>query len=223
MALSGCGKPASSPPPASPAKSARAPYQSAEACQSCHPVQYADWLKSHHAAANRPVDPVLDAAPFAQETTLQHGSITSTMRRVDGRIEIVTKDLDGQYVPMQPEAVIGIDPLIQYLVPFPNGRLQSFSLAYDVHSNEWFDIFSGEDRQPHEWGFWGGRGMNWNAQCASCHMTGYDKGYEVKTDRYHTTWDAQGIQCAQCHGAMTDHINRVKNGTYAKPSAPDPV
>ncbi|MEM7391787.1 MAG: tetratricopeptide repeat protein [Verrucomicrobiota bacterium] len=218
--LTGCKDPAKPEKPTPVPEVARAPYQPAETCQTCHPQQYNDWLSSHHANANRLVDPELDAGPFAEETSVKHGSTTSTFRRVNGEFQIHTVGLDGNYHTMKPESVIGIDPLIQYLMPFPNGRLQAFSLAWDVHEKEWFDIFSDEDRRPHEWGFWAGRGMNWNAQCASCHMTGYVKGYDTKTDSYNTRWDAQSIACAQCHTGLDEHVKQVKNGTYKKPETP---
>jgi predicted CXXCH cytochrome family protein len=97
------------------------------------------------------------------------------------------------------EAVIGITPLIQYLVPFPGGRLQTMDPAYDPRSNEWFYVYGDEDRQPHEWGAWMNRGMNWNSQCAFCHMTAFEKRYDAASDTYASTWRAMGISCSQCH------------------------
>ena len=96
------------------------------------------------------------------------------------------------------EAVIGITPLIQYLAPFPGGRLQAVDIARDTRSNEWFFAFN-EQRLPHEWGYWTNRSMTWNAQCAYCHMTGYEKRYDAALDTYDSTWQAMGISCAQCH------------------------
>jgi len=101
--------------------------------------------------------------------------------------------------PAQPaEAIIGITPLIQFLVPFPGGRLQVNDMARDTRSNEWFFAFN-EKRLPHEWGYWTNRSMNWNAQCAYCHMTEFKKNYDPATDTYASTWKAMGISCAQCH------------------------
>jgi tetratricopeptide (TPR) repeat protein/nitrate/TMAO reductase-like tetraheme cytochrome c subunit len=91
-----------------------------------------------------------------------------------------------------------VTPLIQYLAPFPGGRLQAVDMAYDTRSNEWFYVFN-DERMPHEWGYWTNRSMNWNSQCAFCHMTGFEKRYDIKTDRYASTWKAMAISCAQCH------------------------
>ena len=59
-------------------------------------------------------------------------------------------------------AVIGVSPLIQYLTPFPGGRLQVINPAYAPKTGDWFDIYKGEPRGPHEWGFWKNGDMNWS-------------------------------------------------------------
>lgn len=152
------------------------PSTSVNVCANCHKTEYDLWAQSQHALANRLVDPAKD-----QEAMSKH-------------------KLDGN-----PEAVIGVAPLIQYLIAFPGGRLQTLDSGYDPQRKEWFGT-QDPKRETQDWGYWKNRGMNWNAQCAFCHMTNLQKGYDLDADSYKTTWDAMGITCAQCHGPMKEHL-----------------
>ena len=73
-----------------------------------------------------------------------------------------------------------------------------------MNRKEWFDIFGKEVRQPGDWGHWTGRGMNWNTQCAWCHMSLFHKNYDPVKDRYASTWKEPGVTCIQCHGPLLD-------------------
>jgi len=188
------------------------PSAQAQACGACHEEAYRDWLASHHAPANRLMDPAQDTTAFVPQRIVQHDSFVTKVCTRGGLLEISQTGPGGRTTRHRPEAVIGITPLIQYLVAFPGGRLQVVDMSYDPRSNEWFNVFGDENRQPHEWGFWTNRSMTWNVQCAFCHMTGLQKNYDPATDSYHTTWDEMGVSCAQCHGPMTEHT--------ANPEAP---
>lgn len=102
----------------------------------------------------------------------------------------------------EPQAILGHRPLWQPLIALPGERWQPHELAFDVTRREWFNVFGDEGRHAGEWGHWSGRGMNWNSQCAHCHMTGFRKGYSAETDSYHSTWvehgaDLRPLPCAQ--------------------------
>jgi hypothetical protein len=45
-------------------------------------------------------------------------------------------------------------------VPVGGGRYQAAEQAYDPARKEWINVFGSEHRQPGEWGYWRGRGMN---------------------------------------------------------------
>jgi predicted CXXCH cytochrome family protein len=181
------------------ARSAQPPAE-ALACAGCHPSEFADWMGSQHAHANRLISLAEDGAAFASEPRLEHGSWVTSMKVRKGKHVEFQMSFEGQSPErFRAEAVIGITPLRQYLVPFPGGRWQALDVAYDPRSNAWFQVFEGENRQPREWGHWTGRGMTWNVQCAFCHMTGFEKNYRAETDSYASSWKAMGISCAQCH------------------------
>ncbi|MCB1102250.1 MAG: ammonia-forming cytochrome c nitrite reductase subunit c552 [Kiritimatiellae bacterium] len=176
-----------------------APDPNAQACAACHPDIVEAWIASQHANANRLVSPDLDAGAFTPDRTVEHGSFVTTLRQRQGIVSFITSFSNQPPETFHPEAVIGITPLRQYLVPFPGGRLQTVDLSYDPRSNDWFNAFGDDNRQPHEWGFWKNRSMTWNVQCAFCHTTGFEKHYDIASDSYDSTWQAMGVSCAQCH------------------------
>lgn len=171
-------------------------------CAVCHEDIFQTWSGSHHAWANRTLKPHLDSAPFLVGK-VEQGEDTEWEFKGGGKPEIVWKDGD-QEIRGHPPLLIGYTPLIQYLVSIGNGRLQAPDMAWDVNKKEWFSIYGGENRRPEEWGHWTQRGMNWNSQCAWCHMTDFHKNYDIATDSYKSSWVEQGVGCAQCHGPVKE-------------------
>jgi hypothetical protein len=51
-----------------------------------------------------------------------------------------------------------VNPLRQFLVPFPRGRYQVTELAYDPNHPDWFNVYGDEDRRPGELGSTGPAG-----------------------------------------------------------------
>jgi tetratricopeptide (TPR) repeat protein len=186
-------------------KASQFPPAEALACRTCHEEEFKEWETSQHAHANRLVSFRQDAPAFNPRRSFREGLLDTTVFQ-DWR-DFVMRQIgpDGLESLHQAVAVIGIEPLIQYLTPFPGGRLQVFNPAYDPARGDWFDVFAGEDRQAHEWGFWKNQGMNWNSQCAACHMTSFEKNFDFMANRYSSTWQAMGISCTQCHGEMPGH------------------
>lgn len=182
-----------------------AAYGKSPSCRSCHEEAYANWEKSHHALAERRIDPALDQRAFDPARQIHHGTQFSEARMSNGGFQLVTAGLNGKVQPFVAERVIGVDPLLQYLIPAPGGRWQTAELCFDPHKGEWFNVYGNEDRRPGEWGHWTGRGMNWNNMCATCHNTRVLKNYDAHTDSYRTTMAEMGVGCEACHGPMADH------------------
>lgn len=176
------------------------PPADAVACARCHPAVFEEWAASQHARANRLVSDAEDRAAFEPARRVEHGSFVTVMKAGGAdRFLFAVSFSNGAPESFRAEAVIGITPLRQYLVSHPGGRLQAVDMGYDPRSNEWFNVFGDENRQPHEWGHWRGRSMTWNAQCAFCHMTGFEKNYDPVSDSYASSWRAMGVSCTQCH------------------------
>lgn len=182
-----------------------ASYGQSPTCKSCHEEAFQNWEKSHHARAERPMEPALDTSAFEPAHRIKHGTQESEARIAEGNFQLITQGLSRTNQPFDVARVIGADPLLQYLIPTQDGRLQASELCFDPKRREWFNVYGTEDRQPGEWGHWTGRGMNWNNMCATCHNTRLRKNYDERTDGYRTTMAERGVGCEACHGPMADH------------------
>ncbi len=174
-------------------------------CAECHRKEYDLWKGSDHAWAWRQPDAELDAAAFAGQRIKAHGMELEMQRDAQGKLQMRDVATGKVYTV---GGVIGREPLVQYLLQWKDGGLQTPSAAWDVEKKEWFDVFrddalqqerGGAVRKPGEWGHWTGRGMNWESQCAWCHMSGFKKNYDVASDTFKATWQEPGITCIQCH------------------------
>ena len=174
-------------------------------CGRCHAEQYEQWSASDHAWAWRKTNAGRDAEPFHRQKLRAHGSEITFSTTPQGRY--LLRDAAVRE-PFTVHSIVGRTPLIQYLVEGKDGGLQAPSAAWDVERHEWFDLFEQDARlsaeglarrEPGDWGHWLGRGMNWDSQCAWCHMTGFRKNYDEATDRYAATHREPGVTCIQCH------------------------
>jgi predicted CXXCH cytochrome family protein len=170
-------------------------------CSACHQELDKSWRTSMHALAHRKLGESEDAAAFrAKPLVLGKVRWQFSGGETAPRIEWQDAASNTPAVALAPQMAVGHRPLIQYALDFGNGRYQVPDAAWDPIKQEWFSMFGNDQRQPHEWGHWTQRGMNWNSQCAYCHFTQYRKNYQPATDAYATKWLEQGIGCAQCHG-----------------------
>ncbi len=188
-----------------------------EACIECHQAEVEDWMGTDHALANMPLDTEEFGAAFAGVAGVQESGVTyqPTLAAASALLKVLRPE--GGVTDKYPlTGILGIRPLWQALVPFPNGGWQVTSIAFDPIKKEWFDIFEGENRQPGEWGHWTGRGMNWNANCAYCHMTEFEKNYEPLEGKYRSTWLQHGVSCAQCHNSLETHVAAARAGDPTK-------
>jgi len=154
----------------------------------------------------------MDREAFSHGNTVVQGEVKTTPLLLAGKPAFRVESREGISI-YRPDAVLGVAPLQQFLIPFPGGRWQTLDVSYDSNKREWFDATGNEQRSPHDWGYWKNRAMTWNVQCASCHMTSLKKGYDADTDSYKTTWQGQGISCTQCHGNLVEHEKHPYDST----------
>jgi len=178
-------------------------------CAECHRTQFEAWSASHHAAANHTLGKA-DLEAFKVGGTVRAGTESFSPLVDTSGLPAFLHRQGPQETVLHPVAALGVSPLIQYLVPAEGGRLQVVPVAYDATRFEWFNALENEARQG-QWGHWTGRGLTWNVQCASCHMTGYRKAYESSTDHYASAWERQGLSCAACHTGLERHLRTPKD------------
>jgi tetratricopeptide (TPR) repeat protein len=136
--------------------------------------------------------------------------LTSSFYQKDGKPYVRTDGPDGELTEYPVAYTFGVFPLQQYLVPFPNGRLQSLVLAWDSRSmqqggQQWFHLYPNQ-KMPHTDPLhWTGRNQTWNYMCAECHSTNLRKNYDLAKDSYATTWSEINVSCESCHGPGSNH------------------
>jgi predicted CXXCH cytochrome family protein len=178
-------------------------------CAGCHPEQTDAFRGSDHARAMQPATDQTVLGNFDQ-ARITHQGVTSTFFRRDGKFRVRTDGPDGTPGEFEIAYTFGVDPLQQYLVPFPDGRLQALGLAWDTRprtrgGQRWFHLYPGQTlRAPHPL-HWTGREQTWNFQCAECHSTDLRKRYDLATNRYATTWAELTVSCEECHGPGSAH------------------
>ena len=196
-------------------------------CASCHESQHEAWAGSHHDLAMQEATEQTVLGDFDDAEFTHHGATSRFFRR-DGRFMVRTDGPDGELTDYEIAYTFGVDPLQQYLIRFPRGRLQTLSICWDARpkvrgGQRWYHLY-GDERIAHDDELhWTGRNQNWNYMCAACHSTGLRKGYDLATDRYNTTWSEIDVSCEACHGAGSHHVawaeadGRAADGDKALP------
>lgn len=187
-----------------------------ESCRPCHKVQCDAFDGSHHDLA---MDCATDETVLADfnDTEFTKGGTTSRFYRRDGRFYVETTGPDGQPGEFEVTHTFGAYPLQQYLVPFPGGRLQCLTIAWDSKEGKWFHLYPDVDHQPGDWLHWTNGGMNWNLMCSECHSTNLKKGFDPETNSYNTTWSEIDVSCEACHGPGSLHLRWAELPAMARP------
>ncbi len=112
----------------------------------------------------------------------------------------------GQQKEFQVKYVLGFFPLQQYLVEFPDGKIQCLPLAWNVAGKKWFHLYSNEAIPEGDILHWRQPTQNWNYMCAGCHVTNLNRGYNLADNSYHSTFTEINNGCESCHGPGSIHI-----------------
>lgn len=149
------------------------------------------------------------------DTSFTQFGVTSRFFTRDGRYFVNTEGADGELADFEIAYTFGVVPLQQYLVAFPDGRLQALPTAWDTESSRWFHLYPDDPIAPDDPLFWTGPYQNWNIMCAECHSTHLEKNYDGDARTYDTTWSSIDVSCEACHGPGGDHVE------WAAETSPD--
>jgi len=206
--LGGSSNPTASVAPAASVGSAT--FVGSEACAGCHQAEAALWRGSHHQLAMNHVTDKSVLGDFNGATFNYYG-VRSRFFRKDGKFFVETDGPDGKLATFEMKYTFGVAPLQQYLVEFPDGRIQALSLAWDTRpkaagGQRWFHLYPNEDIHHDDILHWTKLNQNWNFMCAECHSTGVHKNYDGAKDRFATTWAEISVGCETCHGQGSRHL-----------------
>lgn len=204
------GRPPTASRVAPPAAPAQANFVGAGACAGCHSVETAAWQNSQHAKAMQHATTATVLGNF-NNARFNYGGIVSTFFRRDGKFFVNTDGADGALADFEVLYTFGLYPLQQYLVAFPDGRLQALSIAWDARptaqgGGRWYHLYPDEHMTYQDPLHWTRLNQNWNWMCADCHTTKLERHYAAASNTYATTWKEMNVACEACHGPGSNHI-----------------
>jgi predicted CXXCH cytochrome family protein len=196
--------PVVAPVAASPPK-----FVGSEACIGCHAAEAKAWAGSQHAHAMQEANERTVAADF-NDTRFEGGGTIATFSMRDGRFFVRTQGPDGKTGEFEVKYTFGVEPLQQYLVELPGGRLQALTVAWDTRAKRWFSLYPKEKIHAGDELHWTGRQLNWNFMCADCHSTDLRKNYDATAANFTTSWAEIHVGCESCHGPGSNHLAWAK-------------
>ena len=195
---------------------AKASYVGGAKCATCHTQEHETWLGSDHdrAMEHATADAVL--GDF-NDATFTYQGVTSRMFKKGETFFFHTEGPDGEFRDYEVKYTFGVFPLQQYMVEFPDGRVQVLRVSWDVPNKKWFyvtppDVLN-ERILPGDPFHWTGNTQNWNHMCAECHSTNLKKNYDLKTNTYHTTFEEIDVSCEACHGPGSLHVQLAESNS----------
>jgi Flp pilus assembly protein TadD len=195
-----------------------------QTCAACHQKEEQLWQGSHHDLAMQEANEQTVLGDFNQAQFTAFG-VTSTFYRQDGLYMVQTDGPDGALHDYAISFTFGVNPLQQYLIELPGGRLQALSIAWDSRpthegGQRWFHLYPNEPIRHDDILHWTGLNQNWNFMCAECHSTNVQKHFDLAANAYRTTWSEVDVSCEACHGPGSRHLEWAQTRADRQASEP---
>jgi tetratricopeptide (TPR) repeat protein len=193
---------------------ANATYVGRATCAECHQTEHNLWLGSDHDRAMEVASEASVLGDFNNATFTYQGVTTRFFRRGE-KFMVNTEGPDGEHHDYEVKYTFGVRPLQQYMVEFPDGRVQVLRESWDTENKKWFYVtppdVTNERILPGDPLHWTGITQNWNVTCADCHSTNVHKNYDPKTDTYKTSFQEIDVSCEECHGPGSVHVDLARS------------
>ena len=177
-------------------------------CAECHAEEAAAWTGSHHDLAMQEPSAESVVGDF-DDARFEVGGTTWRFVTYQGKYLIQSEGAEsGEY---EVAYTFGADPLQQYLIAFPDGRLQALHVAWDSRPSSeggqrWFSLPGDRPAPVGDVMHWQGPGANWNSLCADCHSTQVRKNFDLAKLHYDSSWEEIDVGCEACHGSGGAHV-----------------
>ena len=181
-----------------------ATFVGSETCAGCHQAEAELWHGSHHEQAMVHATEKSVLGDF-NDAGFDYYGVHSRFFRKDGKFLVETDGSDGKLATFEVKYTFGVFPLQQYLIEFPDDRIQALSIAWDSRPKDrggqhWFHLYPNEEIKHDDILHWTKLNQNWNFMCSECHSTGVKKNYDAASDRFDTKWAEISVGCETCHG-----------------------
>ena len=155
---------------------AKAAFVGSEACATCHQTEAKLWNESQHKHAMQHANATSVLGDF-DNASFDYFDVRSRFFKKDDKFFVETDGPDGRLASFEVKYTFGIEPLQQYLIEFPDGRIQALSIAWDSRPKDqggqhWFHLYPNEQIKHDDVLHWTKLNQNWNFMCAECHSTG---------------------------------------------------
>jgi tetratricopeptide (TPR) repeat protein len=189
---------------------ANATFVGSETCAGCHQAEATLWQGSQHQLAMAHATDKSVLGDFS-DATFDYFGTKSRFFRNDGKYMVETDGADGKLAVFEIKYTFCGDPLQQYLVEFPDGRVQALPIAWDTRPKDaggqhWFHLYPKEEIRHDDVLHWTKLNQNWNFMCSECHSTGVQKNYDAVNDRFATSFAEISVGCEACHGQGSSHV-----------------
>lgn len=181
-----------------------------EACSGCHAAEAKLWQTSQHRHAMDHANDQTVRGDF-DDAAFEYAGTRSRFFRRDGKFLVETDGPDGKLATFEVKYTFGVEPLQQYLIEFPDGRIQALSIAWDTRPKDqggqrWFHLYPDAAVTSSDPLHWTRLHQNWNFMCAECHSSGVHKNYDAAKGRFATTFAEISVGCEACHGEGSLHV-----------------
>ncbi|WP_254054573.1 multiheme c-type cytochrome [Roseovarius sp. EL26] len=197
---------------ASPLYAQSPTYVGSQNCTDCHAEETEAWATSHHAKAWMEPTPSSVLGDF-NDARFDHDDMQVSFTKEGDDYIITVTETDGKTTTYPVHSVAGIAPLQQYLLETEDGRQQSFDVTWDDVEKRWYHLYPDQDLPPDDGLHWSGPYKTWNARCAECHATDYQRNYIADTRSYQSAQAEIGVGCEACHGPASEHLKWANNAT----------
>ncbi len=186
-------------------------YLGAKTCAECHSEAHAKWKESHHFHAMEIPSENTVRADF-NDSVFENYGITTKFFREGEKFMVETENQYGEMEVFEVAYTFGWEPLQQYLVKFPDGRMQVLPTCWDVQKKEWYHLYPDERIAPDDPLFWTRSMQNWDHMCADCHSTNLRKVFEPSSQTFATAYSEMNVACESCHGPGRRHVEFARSG-----------
>ena len=186
-------------------------YVGALVCSECHAEAHDKWKESHHFHAMELPNELTVRADF-NNSSFENFGVTTKFFRKDDKYFVETENQAGVMETFEVAYTFGWDPLQQYLVKFPDGRLQVLPTCWDVEKKKWYHIYPDEKISHDDPLFWTRSLQNWDHMCADCHSTNLHKEFDFSSQTFATKYSEINVACESCHGPGREHVEHARSG-----------